>query len=172
MEKYNKPPKQNPQHPPPISVSNPPASRTPNHNPPTDSDGTDERGAVAFSLSDALEEHYGHIYTERQIKHAFHVRNVRDFFTREWARLREQAHRRYATSSRTCWYHKTSKTAHKCNRPCRYGAQTIFPRSAMENWPCLKHTIRIGAVTICRPPCPIRNPNARWNNRRTEPPPQ
>ena len=162
MERCNKPPKQKPHRPPLPSLTKLMALTTLDFQPVTASDATDENDTkdIVFSLSEALEKHYGHIYTERQITTAFRVRNIKDFFTREWAKLSEQARKRYAISSKTCWYHKTSKTAHRCGRPCCHGTQTTFPRSAMKDWPCLKHTILIGAVIICHPPCPIQAPTS------------
>ena len=122
-------------------------------------------GAVfVSSLSEALQRHYSRVYTEQEVKDAFKVREIREFFAREWSRLQTKAREKYITSSRLCWYHRTFRIAHRCKRPCRYNTQVPLSNEVTRNWPCLEHSTMVGAILICRPPCPMQPHRFRKTN--------
>lgn len=99
------------------------------------------------SLSEALQRHYSLVYTEQEVKDAFRVREIREFFAREWSRLQTVAREKYITSSKLCWYHRTFKTAHRCKRPCRYNTRVPLSNEVTRNWPCLEHSTMVGVWT-------------------------
>ena len=151
------------------------APRTNVTSPPTTTGdaSTSEKGSVTVSsLSEALQWYYGHNHTEQQVKYAFRLRAVRQFFAREWAKLQSRALRQHTTSKKLCWYHRNYRTAYHCKRPCRYGMQISLSSDVVRNWPCLEHSTMTGLLIICRPPCPMQPHNVRWNTMRAEPLPQ
>ena len=140
-----------------------------------------------------MKTQYGHIYTKRQIREAFRVRTISDFFAREWSRLYKQAREQYmdgtsathddgataemsyrpSTSRKLCWYHRTFKyNARKCRQPCRYKTQILLPTSVVKKWPCLEHSTSTGILIICDPPCPWQPQDNGRNNRGTRSPQQ
>ena len=159
----------------PPAQPDPVASATTKDTPPTASEDavTSTRGSVTVSsLNEALQWYYGHTYTEKQVREAFRLRDVREFFAREWSKLQNRALRQHTTSKKLCWYHRNYRTAYHCKRPCRYGMQISLSSDAARNWPCLEHSTMTGLLIICRPPCPMQPHNVRWNNRGTKPPQQ
>ena len=159
----------------PPAQSDPVASVTKGTTPPTANGDavTSPRGDVTVSsLSEALQWYYGHTYTEQQVKEAFRLRAVREFFAREWSKLQYKALRQHTISKKLCWYHRNYRTAYHCKRPCRYGMQISLSSDAARNWPCLEHSTMTGFLIICRPPCPTQPHNVRWNTMRAEPLPQ
>ena len=148
---------------------------------------------IVFSLSEAIKTHYGHIYTKRQIKEAFRVWAIREYFSREWSKLYEQARDQYvdgipathddgttaemsyrpSTSVKLCWYHKNFRmNAKKCRQPCRYKTQILLLNNVVKSWLCLEHSTTTGTLVTCNPPCPMQPQNNGRNNRGTKFPQQ